>query len=524
MKEEKTNYNVTESLIRCSIQDVKPVKIIFIKKRKANGPAIPNHPNYGGAGGKLCNGPPGRARSPGAFSPDRVSNTVRAEPKTDQQLVLQGHFNQVRLLPENYLHTECQLVIFKNKNYFFQTFNFKIMKKQILLLAFFVLALMAGSLSSYGQLLPGTKPIAPLSCIATSEPLHPFPGVPYIYALDGAAGAEDAASYTWWATKNSAFVTGPVTIATMANTNFAGRLIAPDILNLSATYGTTTPVATVGSNQVSITWSAATLAGTDYQGLPGPGTPTFVVGYAQGANCADNIQVFEINPMPNFTVDIAVVDPIDNSTILPWGDDLTGNLCVDVVRGAAYNNTSKELDMDYGTNTIYFEVTAANFVTNWTPHFTIEGGLRVSQTAVLSMFPTLADALAGTGILGAASPALTSAAGQVWDPAISLTAATPADAATGVSVWVKVLIDNNQEESLTDNLFVLAADGQDNTLAGVATATSIWDMEDGDCAALADAKDEIDRATITVNPRPQLDDATAPTAIPNPDAPVIKTP
>lgn len=387
----------------------------------------------------------------------------------------------------------------------------------------FTLAIIfAGTNKSFGQLLPATKPIDPLSCIATSEPLHPFPGVPYTYALDGDNGPEAAASYTWWATKNPGFISGPVNITGMVNTNFGTALASPDVLNLSATYGATTAAATAGSNQVEITWSAGILAGTDYQGLPGPGTPTFVVGYAEGENCADNIQVFEINPMPNFTVDIAPVDPADNSTILPF-DDLTGDLCVDVIRAASYNNTSKELDMDYGTNTFYFEVTAANFVTNWTPHFTIEGGLRTTQTAVLSMFPTLADAVANTGILGAASPVLTSAAGQVWNPAISLTAATPADAATGVSVWVKVLVDNNTEESLTDNPFVLAVDGQDNTVAGVATATSIWDMEDADCAALADGQDEIDRGTITVTPRPQLDDATAPETIPSPDAPVIKT-
>lgn len=400
------------------------------------------------------------------------------------------------------------------------------MKKQILLLAIFTLAILAGTNTAWGQLGPATKPIVPLLCIASSEPLHPFPGVPYRYALDGDNGTEITASYTWWATKNPDFITAPVTIATMAGTNFDGRLtVSPgQLIAVSNTYGTTSavapPVAGVTPNEVTITWSSEILAGTDYQNVPGPGTATYVVGYAEGENCADNIQVFEINPQPNFTVDIAPVNPADNTTVLPF-DDITGELCVDVIQSAKYNNTSKQLDMDYGTNTIYFEVTAANFVTNWTPHFTIISGLRTTQTAVLSMFPTLADAKANTGIIGTASAAL-SAAG-VWDPAISLTATTPADAATGVSVWVKVLIDNNTEESLTDNPFELAVDGQDNTTAGVASTTSIWDMEDADCTAFDDAKDQVDRATITVTPRPQLDDATTPETIPNPDAPIIKT-
>ena len=103
-----------------------------------------------------------------------------------------------------------------------------------------------------------------------------------------------------------------------------------------------------------------------------------------------------------------------------------------------------------------------------------------------------------------------------WAPGVALTAATPADVATGVSVWVKVVVDNNKEESLTDNPFVLAVDAQDNT------GTGIWDMEDDDCGGtLADVPDATDDATITVNPRPTLLNATVVTA---PDTYIIKTP
>ena len=44
---------------------------------------------------------------------------------------------------------------------------------------------------------------------------------------------------------------------------------------------------------------------------------------------------------------------------------------------APYNNTSKELDLDYGKNNFYFEVAAANFNTNWNPAFTVLSGLRM---------------------------------------------------------------------------------------------------------------------------------------------------
>ena len=381
------------------------------------------------------------------------------------------------------------------------------MKKQILFVAMFTLAIIfAGTVRSYGQLAPGvtaTTPITPLACVATSEPLHPFPGVPYKYSLDGDNGAEHAASYTWWATKDANFINAPVTVATMAGTNFAGRLAGPDVFGLSATYGTTTPAATVGSNEVEITWSADVLAGTKYQAVAGdaPKTSTFVVGYSEGENCADNIQVYEINPMPNFTIDIAAIDPADNTTTLAW-DAVTGELCVDDVQSATYNTTSHELDMDYGTNTFYYEVAAANFVLDWTPTFQIISGLRTTQTAVISIHATKALATTGGAALWTSASLTVADLGTAIATATSLTATVPADAATGVSVFVKVVVDNNTEESLTDNPFVLAVDAQDNN------ETGIWDMEDADCAALADAPDQVDQATITVTPRPQLDHNT----------------
>ncbi len=53
--------------------------------------------------------------------------------------------------------------------------------------------------------------------------------------------------------------------------------------------------------------------------------------------------------------------------------------------------------MDYGTNTFYYEVAAANFVLDWTPTFQIISGLNTTQTAVISIYSTLADAT-GAGV------------------------------------------------------------------------------------------------------------------------------
>lgn len=413
--------------------------------------------------------------------------------------------------------------------------NFYKMKKQILFFAMFTLAILAGSSNAFGQSGSASSSVLPpLSCADTSQagftplPLHPFPGVPYTYRLDGTGTAGNPAeTYTWWATKDPDFVTAEGTF------NDGTALATPDVSNVSATYGATTDLTSdPNADQVTITWSADILASTEYQGdvtaagTPAAPSPTFVVGYAVGDSCSDNIQVWEIDPLPNFVVDIAPIDPADNATTLSW-DDAANNAetCVDQVQTATYNNVSKEIDMDYGTNVFYFEVAAANFVQNWTPSFYINSGLLTTQEVVLSMHANLADAT-GNNAPMATSASLTTAEMSStigtfsWAPGVQVTAADPADIATGVSVYIRVEISNNTEESLVDNPFVLAVDAIDDG------GTGIWDMEDDDCSTVTDDADMVDAATVTVTPRPTLEQDDTLMGEPNSSAPdevIIKT-
>jgi hypothetical protein len=539
MKEETAKCNMTQGQNRLNLQEVETRKQIFNEKRKTSRALVPNHPTFGVAGGKLCNGPPGRARSPGNGRkpnpdhppnciPDRVFNPVRDGTKTEPISIT----NQVRLLPENFCNTEYQLVInIKPKFQFITNIKFfKIMKKQILILAFFVLAMMAGSLSSYGQaLLPGvtkpgavaplvTQPLTPLSCTTgTPQPLHPFAGVAYDYSMTNGTGATSA-NWTWWATKNPNFITA----GTPPTLNLATQLTVASNALLATSpnpvYGVDNSGGALGANTVSITWSANILAATKYQGdvtaagTPADPSPTFVVGYSKGAaGCTDNIEVFEINPLPNFVVDIA---PIDTTIALgnwtqAWG--ATVAQCVDNVQSALYNNTSKALDMNYGKDNFYFEVTAANFNTSWNPAFTVISGLSEGQQARISIYASLADARAGINALdktatllhdgnvlaapSGATPAFS------WDPDIDLTASVPADAATGVSLYVRVTVYNGTFESLAANPFELAVDARDFNDAG------IWDMEDSDCpgGGGANEADGVDTAIENITPRPTLE-------------------
>ena len=195
------------------------------------------------------------------------------------------------------------------------------------------------------------------------------------------------------------------------------------------------------------------------------------------------------------------------------GWDVDAAQCVDVVQSATYDATNKNINMDYGKNNFYFEVAATNFNTSWNPAFTIMGGLETDQQAIITLYPTYADALAGTNpITGGTSGTLTSTDVSVtagtfsWDPDINLTATDVADAAVGVSLFVRITVYNRTWESLDINPFVLAVDAQDND------GTGIWDMEDDDCSGGggADEADIVDNATMNINPRPtlQMDGAT----------------
>ncbi len=385
----------------------------------------------------------------------------------------------------------------------------------------FTLALIfAGTNLSYGQALDqyisGTNAVPGLSCSGgTPLPLHPYAGVAYTYTMT-TPGPELADTWTWWVTKDPNFVpsAGNNNIASMLTVS-AGQLVAT-----SGNYGS----ATAAANSVTITWSPEILAATQYQGdVTAAGTaaapsPTFVVGYATGANCADNIQVFEINPEVNFTIDIANIDPAAGTT-MAW--DATTQQCVDFVTSATYNNVSKELDMDYGTNTLYFEVAAANFNTDWTPTFRMISGLLGTQTAVVTLYDSYANATAGTNVIETLPGWTAASVGTDFTTTTRFTATDPTEVAGGVSLFVKVVISNLTYESLAANPFVLAVDAQDGTGLG------IWDMEDADCTTPTDAADQVDQATHTVDPRPTLNMDGAAMGEPSGTTPenlIIKTP
>lgn len=467
----------------------------------------PVHHVFRGSGETYSTGPPGRA--PVMLS-ERLLKPPEYKTGENRENVILGLMllNPLKTTGMEDLKTKQttdlkinRLKTNKNKIQFFTNVKFlQIMKKQILILAFFVLALLAGTSKSFGQLLPSN--IGPQTGTCTSDPLHPKAGQSYTYTVTNDNGVVPT-GYTWWITKNPQFV-----VPATGGADQSGKLIATTGQLIATT-------ATGGTNEgasIDITWSPEIIAATEYQGDPtnwGTAsatnkTPTFVAVMANG-DCNNNLQVYEINPSPSFTVDITNIDITEaTDKTKPYGEDV--EQCADIVRNASYSS-GKEITMDYGTNTLYFEVISANFVTNWKPTFQIDG-LLGDQTADISWYATLADAQAGNN-------AIDTHAGQADGAVVGGTTATALttsedNTADGVSVYVKVVVHNNKYENIlaTNNPITLTVDGQD--------ATGQWDLVNSDCSDPGNA-DQADASTQTITARPNINNAITPAPSTAPD-------
>ena len=352
------------------------------------------------------------------------------------------------------------------------------MKKQILFLTMFTLALIfAGTTNAFAQSL-AVPNSAPQTVACSPDALHPTAGIPYSYTLDATPGG---GTWTWYATKNKTFMSGAVIPSDSLNTG-------TDLFATSPNYGTTG-----SSNEVTINWSEAILANTEYQT-----NPTFVVGYytasGSGTECADNIKIFELDPVNAFVVDIKNINPADNG-ILAYGTN--AEQCVDNVQSATYTAANNIL-YDYGTNYLYYEWVAANFSDYWVPTFTLTG-LDASQTL------TYEYTYANPSTWSTTPPTwttLTSGTTQIEvDPSVTTTAA-------GVSVYVRVTVENNTFETLLAQTAVLTLDGQ-NPVGG-------WDVQNNDCGEPdPNAADQNDVANQIINPRPTVEEGTTSTITPN---------
>ncbi len=330
------------------------------------------------------------------------------------------------------------------------------MKKRILQSTFFLLAIMAGITSVFGQAIHHSAPESPVSC--TTDALHPIPGVPYDYSVttDPAGG-----TFTWWATTNTDFITSGVL-------NNTGALTTPDVTPTTAgDYNMPT-----SSSSIQLTWSTDVLAAASGTSP----TPTFVAVYyeAPAGSCADNLKVYQIEPVNAFIVDIK---NLENKTLAPLAYSTSDSQCFDEVQSATWSSTG--MQYDYGTNTLYFEVVAANFTEEWTPTFQITG-LDAAQTASIEWDydTTFGNAVSVTS-------------GTTSSTAV---ATNVTDTSNGVSIFVKVTVDHDVFEGIADENITLAVTGTNKAGQSDVLAT--------DCTTSAAFSDN--EATQTLTRRPEV--------------------
>jgi hypothetical protein len=350
-------------------------------------------------------------------------------------------------------------------------FNFTTMKKQVFILI--ILACCAGTFT-FGQAIKGSDPV-PVAC-GTVGPLFPIAGLPYDYTVSFSPTGGTA---YWYATTSKTFITADARVATE-------EIVGGDYVT-AATGAYRTP--TIDGTTTRITWNSKGLA-TAAAAAPTVADPPalfVVVEYlATAPDCANNMKVYPIRPIDAFTVDILNLTAAGAHTPLAYG--APDAQCFDQVQSALWQaggiDGNGEIDYNFGTNVLYYEVIAANFTGQFTPSFQITG-LQPTQTALIEWGYTLGTYDHALTLLSADGIA-TSAA-----PATTLVTNT----SLGVSIYVRVTIENDDFEGLAITPITLAVDA--------INAESSVDIVNSTCVKPALA-DFIDTALQNLNPRPTV--------------------
>jgi hypothetical protein len=367
-----------------------------------------------GDGGNLCTGPPGRAPSlgdrrehPPDFYLDRTQIPAKASTKNEYLYNTLGQALNESLMTKNRLNTEYRNFNSNQITNFLQTLNFTNMKKQILLLAFFVLALLAGTSKSYGQ--------------CTTNELHPAANVVYNYSTPAAG---PGALYEWYVTTN------------------------PDIkAKVKAPSGVLFTAAVLNTQSIAVTWTAAAieLART---------TPIYLaLWYSETttSTCTvENVRALQIAPVNTFLLAVTGVDGTGaTSTTVCASPVLTAVVNDPANVAIGEDNTNAAMRIIYGTNTITYKITASGVDGQFSPRVRIPALTGAGQTYVSVEWSTSPN----SGF-AAFSPSATATGGGSYTPTTDV-----AVTVAGSSYYVRLVIDQSSYESLADQTLNLAVDG-----------------------------------------------------------------
>ena len=403
------------------------------------------------------------------------------------------------------------------------------MKKQILFLAIFTLAVfLAGTTKLFAQappakpyqVVPDNAPTClipkPLSNCTTVDALHPVQGVLYTYTVTTTNATDDV---RWFVVNNDDLVAPDSLISALGgvlpstNTNIDPGTGAGDyILNLGTnnTYNAN-PVdgdGTGTNKSIDIAWKY-------FDGMQP--NEVLLVAYVEGDDgCTNNIAVYRIIPEPAFTIDIAVLN--DNGDSIAAPGTTVAEECVSPIESAVYasaNNTTPNgnLTVDYGENWVFFIVNGANYIDSWLPEFVISytGGTAPAMTAQWAYRADANNAAATWNTIDVAT-GLTTVPVIAGGTANSVGGgAVPA--AGGECIVVRVRMDwgTTIEHDQANGVLTFAANGIAYDGVGTAQAdfysdrTNFEDLHHADCAIDGFTND---RVTYNITPRPQVEAGT----------------
>jgi len=232
------------------------------------------------------------------------------------------------------------------------------MKKQFLVIAILTLVIFSSVKYAFAQD-PYLAP-TPLTCIDLTDALRPVPGNKYLYDID-VPTPPGTKTYRWFVTTDTEFMSGATITATPEDPDASTYLQwAADHYDAEIEES----VANSGDT-ISLRWNSFTLD-------PAQGEYLFVVVHVVNVDAVDcetnNLKVYRILPTHAFTLDIAAIDPTDPADITVVDQATTFEVCADYLQSAVFDpthGTDGGVVYDFGQNTFYWIVSAANFTTGY---------------------------------------------------------------------------------------------------------------------------------------------------------------
>ena len=361
------------------------------------------------------------------------------------------------------------------------------MKKSILIL--FMALFVIGVSKMYGQDCPTPRPVYD-TCL-NADAMHPVAGTPYDYTIN-VPTPPGTKEYTWFVTQDQNFIASGVLTP--------NREVVPTS-NLIAATGLGYNDPTNGTPTVSITWKAF---------VYDPSQPVFVVIHVTNTastpdGCiTNNMKVYKIEPQIAFTLDIANV----TKTGITQAYEDTIARCLHNIVTATYQASPEGVVYDFGADTLYYVVTAANYNTSWLP---------AVQLAGIDALETVSNVEWDTSFAFNNPVAMTLTAGTYTSPSPAVVR-NPSGAVgpEGECIWIRVAIDHSTAtqtyQGLTDETITLAVDGTTNLAstppAGDIHYSAILPYPNTLCGEVDGF--QFDLAVQILKPRPDIQDATPP--------------